>query len=192
MNCGMFLVQRQSVKGSGRNATIKEQVAESLLVHNKGWENGHPWDGSHARVHIQGPYALINVRKAVSFLQVRRGAWWFGGQSESRKISFQTLGQVRGYSALGHGSSCLESILFHFKNDFPMSGPSIPIENSRSRGTILAPSLVSTEWLVESRKPALICGQMNESPNGLMDRCWPHWEYSFLISICQRVRAEKM
>lgn len=42
MNCGMFLVQRQSVKGSGRNATIKEQVAESLLVHNKGWENGHP------------------------------------------------------------------------------------------------------------------------------------------------------
>lgn len=35
LNCGVFLVQRQSAKGSGGNATSKEQAVESLLVQNK-------------------------------------------------------------------------------------------------------------------------------------------------------------
>lgn len=43
-NCGMFLVQRQRVKGSGRNVTSKEQAAESLVVQNKPRKNGHQGD----------------------------------------------------------------------------------------------------------------------------------------------------
>lgn len=50
----MFLVQRQRVKGSGRNVTSKEQAAESLIVQNKPRKNGHqemkPCEGRIARL----------------------------------------------------------------------------------------------------------------------------------------------
>lgn len=80
----------------------------------------------------------------------------------------------------------VKSRLFPFKNDFSTSDPSIPIENSRGRSTILEPLLTSTDRAVgESRKSACLCGRMNESLNGSIDSCWSHCEYGLLFSIWQ-------